>query len=349
MVGDHHDGGLLLLVHHDLADPRRGQRLGDERPGVFRPGDDVDLLAPQLVDHGPDTGPLRADARTHGIDVHVLGRDRDLRAVPRLARDGPDLDEPVLDLGDLLLEELADQTRMGAGDHDRGSLHRPADLDDVRTDAVADLVALAGNLLPLGHQRLRLAQRQDHVPRVVLLHDARDDVALTALVLLEGHLALGLTQALVDHLLGRLGRDPAELRGRLHEGFGEHLLGLLVDLLLEHTDLARLAIDLDARVLRGDPWRLRVGRTEGVLERLEEGLGGHATIPLERRQCVDQLEVAVLVLPLARHRLKPPERSVSPARSPRRPHGRCPPRRAAPPPTPPPHPRWCPPGAPDHP
>ena len=63
-----------LLVQHDLGDLGRGQRVDDEGRGLRRPGDDVDLLALQLLHHGLDAAAAHADAGADRIDASCRGR-----------------------------------------------------------------------------------------------------------------------------------------------------------------------------------------------------------------------------------------------------------------------------------
>src|SRR5439155_23528937 len=70
VVGDD-DGRLArLVVEVDLADARRGQRLGDEPRRLRVPRDDVDLLAAELGDDHAHARTARADTRTDR--VHAL-------------------------------------------------------------------------------------------------------------------------------------------------------------------------------------------------------------------------------------------------------------------------------------
>ena len=76
---------LGVGVEHDLADLGRRQRVDDEGGGVGRPGDDVDLLAAQLLHHRLDAAAAHADAGADRIDAAVLGDHRDLGAAARIA------------------------------------------------------------------------------------------------------------------------------------------------------------------------------------------------------------------------------------------------------------------------
>src|SRR5919109_5145531 len=98
VVGHDHRRLAVLVVDEHLAHARGAQRLGDEAGGLVVVGDDVDLLAAQLGHDHAHARPARADAGADGIDAVGVRDDRDLRAVPRLARDVRDLDEAVGDL-----------------------------------------------------------------------------------------------------------------------------------------------------------------------------------------------------------------------------------------------------------
>ena len=124
-----------------------------------------------------------------------------------------DLDDPRGDLGDFELEEPLDQPGVGAADDDLRPFARLAHLDDVGLEPGAVLVALIGDLLGLGQQGLDLAQVQQRVAVVRLLHDPRHDVALAARVLLVLHVALYFTDPLEDDLLRSLCRDASEVVG----------------------------------------------------------------------------------------------------------------------------------------
>ena len=98
-VGDDDDRLHLLIVEYHLSNLGRAQCLGDEVGGVLTPGNDVDLLAAQLVHNLPHTAPSGADARPDRIHIHVVRCDRDLGPVPGVSSDRPDLDDPLDQLG----------------------------------------------------------------------------------------------------------------------------------------------------------------------------------------------------------------------------------------------------------
>ena len=60
---------LLVDIHGD--DLRRAQGVGHEDPGVVAPGDDVDLLAAELRDHGLDPGATLTDRGTDRIQAFL--------------------------------------------------------------------------------------------------------------------------------------------------------------------------------------------------------------------------------------------------------------------------------------
>ena len=119
---------------------------------------------------------------------------------------------------------------MAAGDHDLRALRALPHLRDVRLQALAVSVGLGRDLLGLRQQRLDLAQVEQRVPALLLLHDAGHDVALAPGELLVGHLALGVAELLEDDLLRGLRADATlELVGDLDRLLGDdlHLHGRL--------------------------------------------------------------------------------------------------------------------------
>src|SRR5919201_1772189 len=163
-----------------------------------------------------------------------------------------DLHQAVGDLRHLELEQLADELGRAARDDDARTLRLRGDVRDDRLDALAVVVALVVDLLGLRQQRLHpLAQLHERVAGVGLLDDAGDQLADAVLVLLEHHVALGLADALQDHLLGGLGGDAPEVVRR-----DVALVDLVAVLLeLDRVDLGLLGLahlpglGVDGRVL----------------------------------------------------------------------------------------------------
>jgi hypothetical protein len=89
---------------------------------------------------------------------------------------------------------------------------RLVDVLDVGDDAVAGAQDSRGDLLAHRQQRLGLAvvDLDDDAAALEAADDAGHELALLVLVRVEHVLALGLADALDDHLLGGLGGDAAE-------------------------------------------------------------------------------------------------------------------------------------------
>jgi hypothetical protein len=223
----------------------RLQGVGDHDLHRVVPADDVDALPVNLVDDVLDAAAADADAGADAIDLHVDGADRDLGAVAGLAGDRLDLDGPVGDLRDLLLEERADEVRVAARQDDFDPVPVAADVHDDGLDAVADVRRLAGDRLAAGQDRLDggagvlavLAQGDDRGAGVHALDGAGHHLPLLGGELGVDPLALRLAHLLDHHLLGRLGGDAAE-QFRLDE-----LVALL------SNDGAGLAVDVDEDVV----------------------------------------------------------------------------------------------------
>ncbi len=301
MVGHDDRGDLLLLVETDLLDPRRAQRLGDERLGLLPPLDDVDLLATQFLHHLAYARPAGSHAGTDGVDIHVVGEDRDLGPVTGLAGDGADLDDAVDQLGHLELEERPDELGVAAAHDDLGTLALAAHLEDVGLDPVAALEALVGDALRGRHDRLGIAEIEHRIAMIAALHDAGDEVALPAFVQVVDLLALGIAQTLHDDLLGGRRGDATEVvRGVLPLVDD---VAVLVELLAVHDDLAGVRVDGDPGLLGGARGAL-VGRDERVGEGIENGVRGDALVSCHRFECFEHF-VDVHAVPFRLSRRRP--------------------------------------------
>src|SRR5262249_44436156 len=94
-VGHHDLDPFAVLVDHDLGDLGRCQRVDDKGRDVGRPGNDVDLLALQLVDDGLHAGTAHADAGADRIDRGIARDHADLGAGTGIAGYRLDLDDAV--------------------------------------------------------------------------------------------------------------------------------------------------------------------------------------------------------------------------------------------------------------
>ena len=231
-----------------------------------------------------------AHAGADGVDVGVVRPHGDLGAVPWLAGRRLDLDDAGPDFGHLELEQPLDQPGVGAADHDLWAFGRLANLDDVRLEARAVLVALVGDLLGLRQQRLDLAEVEEGVAVVGLLDDAGDDIALAPGVLLVLHVALDLADPLEDHLLRRLRGNAAEVvRGVVPLADD---LAVFVELLAVHPDLAGVGVDGDHRLL-GRVGATLVGGNERVGQGVEQRVDRNPLVAGDLAQRVEELEVGL--------------------------------------------------------
>ena len=188
--------------------------VGDELRRVRRPLDDVDLLAVELVDDVLDAHAAHSDAGADRIDLLLPRGHGDLGAETRLASDLHDLDRAGEDLRDLLLEEPANEARVGAGDDQLRTTLVLVDLDQEHLDPLAGAVTLVRHLLPSRHDRLGFAQLDDDRPRIGTLHDAVEDLALLVVKLFVDCIALVVPDTLQDDLLHGLRGNAAEVLGR---------------------------------------------------------------------------------------------------------------------------------------
>ena len=241
VVRDDHVHRLLRLVDDHLRDGRRRQRAAHIAGGIRAPRHDVDPLAPQLLDDGLDAAALHAYAGADRIDVAVARDDRDFRTAAGLARGGLDRHDLLIHLRHFLLEELHEELDVRSGEHDLRALGDLVHLDHVRADPVAGAIALARDLLLRRDHGLGAAEIDDNGALLEAADDAVHDLPLAVLVLVKGVVAFRVTDALDDHLLGRLGENPAEVRRvELHADLVADLVVVSgLDLLLEAEALPR--------------------------------------------------------------------------------------------------------------
>ena len=71
LIGHHHLDAFFVFVEHHLGDFRRRQRIHHEGGDVWRPWNDVDLLALQFVDHRLHARAAHADAGADRIDRRI--------------------------------------------------------------------------------------------------------------------------------------------------------------------------------------------------------------------------------------------------------------------------------------
>src|SRR5690606_35613263 len=112
-----------------------------------RPGHDVDALATEFVDDRLDAGTLEPDAGADRIDGIVTRNDGDLGPTAGLARDAADLDDALLNLGDLELEQGLHEQRIGARQDEARTLRCLFQPLEDATDRVALMEPLAMILL----------------------------------------------------------------------------------------------------------------------------------------------------------------------------------------------------------
>ena len=173
----------------------------------------------------------------------VLGRDGNLGADAGLAGNGANLDDAVVDLGDLKLEEPADEVGVGAGDHDGRTLALAAD----------------GGLVVVGVAHVDNDGLQALVVRVVLAHGTLVALIGIAALVEVGKLGLDALADLDDREVGR------GLEHRAGDDVTNALRELLVD--LETGGVAHDGADLGLGVLRCDAGG--VGRGDVLLVKVE--------------------------------------------------------------------------------
>src|SRR5690606_34742866 len=208
------------------------------------PGDDIDLLALQFLDHRLHAAALHADAGADRIDAGIVADHADLGAAARIAGGGLDLDDAVVDFGHFLREQLLHEIGMRAGEKDLGAAIVAFDLHDQRTDALTHTSRLARDLLVAANDSLGAAEIDDHMAEFNGFDHPGDDFAGAVLEFLKLTLTLGIADFLEDHLLGALRVDTAGIdrRQRIDDEIADCGTGLELLSLLD-IDLFEIVLD----------------------------------------------------------------------------------------------------------
>src|SRR5690606_21908106 len=224
---NHFDPGFVLVDHH-AADRGGLERVDHESRGVLVPRDGGGRLALQFRHHRLDAAALRADAGADRVDRAVIGNHADLGAAARIAGGGLDLDDPVVDFGHFLREQLLHEFWVRAAEEDLRAAIVALDLHDQRADPLAHPGGFARDLLVAADNALGAAEIDDHVAEFDRLDHPGDHFAGAVLEFLVLALTLGIAHLLEDHLLGALRVDPAEIdRGqRIDDEIAQRGIGI---------------------------------------------------------------------------------------------------------------------------
>ena len=124
------------------------------------PGNDVDLLALELVDDALDAVAPYADAGPHGVNTLLSGANRHFTAVPGFPGDCLDFHHPVVDFRHFYFEEPAKHIFMAARNQYLRAFGGVANTEDVHLGPLAFAVALGRHLLLVGQNGLGPAKVQ---------------------------------------------------------------------------------------------------------------------------------------------------------------------------------------------
>src|SRR5690606_33220877 len=182
--------------------------------------------------------------RANRVRARLQCGDGYLRARARLASNALNLDRAVVNLRHLVFQQPPQHVAVRAAEHDLRAAVGPADLHHIGADLVVHAVALAGLLLATRQDRLGAPKANRHHVAVIALDRPGNQVADAVLVLLILRLALRLTHALQDDLLGRLRRDAPEALRRVfhHNGIAELHVRIVLPRLLQ-ADFRLPALD----------------------------------------------------------------------------------------------------------
>src|SRR5439155_19285772 len=198
----------------------------------------VDALAGQLVGHTVDARAAHADAGADRVDALVVRQHGDLGARAGVASAALDLEQPLLDLGHFLREQLHHEAGRAARQHDLRAALRGVDAGDEGAHAVARAQVLLRDHLVALQAAFDAARLDDDVALVQALDGADEDLLAAREEVVQQLLALGIADLLQDHLLGGLRADAAD----------GHRLDRLLDVVID-LDVGDLLLGLEQQDL----------------------------------------------------------------------------------------------------
>src|SRR5579884_527127 len=214
--------GVVGFAQFHLKWLHRAERVGDEGGRVWTPLDDIDFLVVEFAHDIVDARAAHSHAGANGIKPFLARDNRHFGATARLARDGLDLNRPLVDLRYFRLEEAAHEVAMGARDQDlqHASLYA-AHVIDVDAQPLPWPVVFGWHFLGDRHDAfylVNLIQIKINGPAasgVFARERAKPNLTDPVLDLVVEMLVFRFTNALQNDLLGRLGRNFREDVGRI--------------------------------------------------------------------------------------------------------------------------------------
>ena len=180
-----------------------------------------------------------------------------------------DLDQALLNFGDLALEETGNEARVSARKRDACAFFGAFNVDDERANAVSVTVGFAGSLFRVGKNCFEVIADLDDgdAPVARLVNDAGDDLSLLGSKVAEDLLIVCIAQARNDdRTSGRLGDTTEVLRGVVE--FADRV-ALFVFFGGDHCDATGLLIDFDSS-LRDGAGKIVVGLEKGFFNGIDE-------------------------------------------------------------------------------
>ena len=205
LVDDRRDHLALLIAHH-LRDPGRRKSPTRKNLRLGMPGNDVDALSAQLLNHSLNPRTPQPDTGADRIDRLVTAVDGDFGSATDFARNFLDVDDTLMDLRHLEVEERAHEDRGRPRQHQAGSLRSFFHLFEDTSDGVTLPETLARILFLPWNDGVGIGRPVEHhhdLTSLDLLDFARQELAHPIAVLLPNPVAFVLADPLHDALLHR--------------------------------------------------------------------------------------------------------------------------------------------------
>ncbi len=157
VVGDDNLHRTIGLVDDDTRDFGGRERIANKFGRIHMPGDNVDLLAPELLNHVLHTAALHPHAGAHRIDIRIVRGNRNFGAHPRFTGSTHDADDAFTDLGDLGFKQIDQKILVRPRQDDLRPTRFVQDVQNIGADPIPPAVGLSRDLFANRQDPFRLA------------------------------------------------------------------------------------------------------------------------------------------------------------------------------------------------
>ena len=208
-------GGLFHFIQINTGYFGRADRLGDINHRIGVPFDNINLFIVQFFNDSLDTHASNTHTGSDRVHIGLGGRNSHFGTLARLARNGADFNDAVIDFRDLVFQQAAQEIAMRARKDDLRAARAFLYFQDDGTNPIMNFKALTRDLLVLRHDPFgfHVQANRGTLSHINGLHHSADNFSDLFFVIIGLHLAFSFADALLNNLAGCLGSNTAEILG----------------------------------------------------------------------------------------------------------------------------------------